>query len=477
MAEQFGQQQQWQAAAGIAEQLTSQLPRFGSGWLQRFGAANALADYPMLEHIADQCLARLPRFVPALVSKAAALRMQQRQLEALPYIDRAQALEPGNARVLNHLGIARKELGHFELALAAFNRCIAMDPLYADAYWNRADLYSQITDSDIDAMQKVLKHPKLTQSDRASLHYAIARGFEYRGNRSEQFAHVEAGAQAKRATISYDHAAEIEEIQRICAVFTRELLTNAAPPLAADHSSSPIFICGLPRSGTTLVEQILSSHPAVCAGEETPALPQATAAVLRHLSINDRFPEWCRLMQPAQWSQIGDNYRQLTKACQSTSFFTDKNLQNYKAIGLIRLVLPEAKIIFCQRNAMDIIWGCYRQLFTNGLAFTYSLEELADIYLAARKLLHHWQRLLGKQLHVVDYETLVNNQKQTTRELLDHIGLKWDDNCLHFHQNQRPVRTTSATQVRSPMHANRIHQWLPFEQQLQDLKLKLDPPA
>lgn len=474
LAEKHVIQKQWRQAVAIGEQLSRQLPRFGGGWLLLFKVFTAVGDFPQLETIVDDCLEQLPRFVPAYVNKANALRMQQRQSEAIQYIEKALELEPANARVRNHLGILKKELGDFSGALAEFNRCIALEPLYADAYWNRADIFPELTRGDIDAMLKVLKNPKLKASGQASLHYAIARAYEYLGDTEEQFAHVNAGAKAKRSTLQYDHKAEIDESRRIISTFTTELCQSLAQQGSSQLQSTPVFICGLPRSGTTLVEQILTSHPEVNCGEEMTSLALATSDVLRRASINMPYPDWASKLSQAQWSAIGKRYYELTKALHSQRFFTDKNLQNYKAIGLIRLALPEAKVIFCRRNAMDNLWGCYRQLFSNGLAFTYSFEELAETYQSAQELLHHWQTLFGNKLHILDYEDLVNKQEETTKALLDYVGLEWNDACLNFHDNPRAVRTSSASQVRSPINTQRINQWQRFEEQLQALQQMLE---
>lgn len=474
-AEQFASRGRWREVAVTCDQLNRQLPRFLQPWLLHFNALDQLADYPTLERVAGQCLQQLTRCVPAYMSLSTALRMQQRSEEALESIEKALALEPANQYILYQLGTTKKELRDFDGALQALNRCIALDPLYANAYWSRADFYNAITDEELQAMQRVLNHPRLQPRDRATLHYAIAKGYEHRQNHELQFQHIDAGAQLKRATLHYDSDTDLAEIERIKAVFTAELFARHSD---GDNDNAqncrPIFICGLPRSGTTLVEQILSSHPAVVGGDEIVALPQATSELLQRMAIEQPFPEWVDALTTEQWRAIGARYRELTRPLQSAGCFTDKNLQNYRAIGVIRCALPDARIVFCRRRPMDNIWGCYRQLFPrDDLPFTYSLQDLGNLYIATQSLLEHFQALLGESLYIVDYETLVEDQQATTRALLDYLQLPWDEACMQFYLNQRTVRTLSQTQVNTPINRKGIDQWQHFEEQLQPLRERL----
>ena len=199
----------------------------------------------------------------------------------------------------------------------------------------------------------------------------------------------------------------------------------------------------------------------------------ATSEQLRHIKCQQEFPEWGGDLTATDWRAIGDIYLSRTRALQKTPFFTDKNLLNYKAIGLIHLALPEAKIIYCQRDPMDNLWGCYRQLFGEGLYFTYSQSELADAWNEAHRLLKYWQEHLSDKLLVINYEELVDNQKAVTETLLEFVGLPWSEACMNFHQNSRAVRTTSSTQVRSALSNKRIGQWRAFESQLQPLYQRL----
>ncbi|MGD9661337.1 MAG: sulfotransferase [Porticoccaceae bacterium] len=467
----------WLGVATICRQITAQAPGYADAWLVLFDALHQLNDFVSLQEAASQCLGHKLRWVPALVALATACRMLQEYEQALASIEKAVTLEPSNARALNHLGIIEKELGLFERALATFNRCIALRPEDGEPYWNRSDLLRDVREKDIAQMAQLLIRSQLSAANQVRLHYALGRAYEFSGDYALAFQHIEKGATLKRQLVNYDHGQQMAEMAQIPGYFTAEVLAataefSAPKPVQSATGAIPVFICGLPRSGTTLVEQILSSHPQVTAGDELTDLPRATSDVLKLRGVNTGFPQWAAELNDSEWRAIGDRYRALTGRLQTTGYFTDKNLQNYKAIGLIHRALPEAKIVFCRRNAMDTIWGCYRQLFGDGLGFTYSLDELADTYMAANRLLTHWQAQPTLKICVLDYETLVANPEGETRRLLEFVGLDWHPACLDFHNNSRAVRTTSATQVRRPINSQRIGQWLKYESQLGELLAK-----
>ena len=465
---------QWEAVLQVARQIVRQQPRFMGAWLALFDACHGLGQYTQLEQLANDCLRSNPRAVAALVALATALRLQQRHEQALPVIEQAIRLQPADAGNWNHLGILQKEMGLLDAALSSFNRCVSLRPDYCMAYWNRSDLLRQPQTEDIAAMQRLLASGTLAKVDRARLHYALARAHEFLGQDAEQFQHVSAGAQCKRETIDYDHPAEMAQMARIEKLFNAQMLDQSDTVLAGPASDvTPIFICGLPRSGTTLTEQILSSHTQVTAGDELLDLPLAVAEQLRRLRCDLDFPDWAAEFSDADWRAVGQRYLVSTRVLQKTAFFTDKNLHNYKAIGVIHRALPQAKIIYCERDPMDTLWGCYRQLFGDGLSFTYSQEELADTCNAAAELMRYWEQCLPGRIHRLRYEELVADQEAVTRRLLDFVGLPWEPACLEFYRNPRAVRTTSATQVREPLSTARSGQWRKFESQLEVMRDRL----
>ncbi|MFT6551859.1 MAG: tetratricopeptide (TPR) repeat protein [Zhongshania marina] len=469
---QLAQDGKWPVVIVLCQQLLAQIPQLTRAGHFLFKGLNEAGDYSGLLAATEQHLINKPRDVISLLFHASALRMLGQHDKALQTIEKVLRLEPANINALNQQGVILKEIGKMPEALASFDRCIRLSPLDGHAYWNRSDLLHDIKSKDLDDMEAVLNKPTVSAHNKARIHYALARGYEFNGDTAKQFLHIERGAALKRSLLEYNHAEEIQETRNIPQHFTPALLKQTPLPRDAD-SAKPIFICGLPRSGTTLVEQIISTHSMVTAGDELVALQRATAAVLRQKRIDKPFPLWANELQPSDWKAIGDNYQTLTKELHVTPFFTDKNLQNYKALGLIHLASPEAKIIFCRRKPMDNLWGCYRQYFADGLRFTYDQEELADTYHAAAELYRYWQQVLADKIFFLEYETLINDYEATVKALLNFLDLPWEENCLHFYNNPRAVRTTSATQVRSPINSNRIDQWKRFEPQLQTMYKRL----
>ncbi|MDX1695856.1 MAG: sulfotransferase [Ketobacteraceae bacterium] len=464
--------QQWPEVVALARQITGQVPGSTPAWDLWFQACHRMGDFAELEAAAVSCLQHKPRYVPALIARGTALRMLQRHDEALQCIEKAARLETGNAAVLNHLGVVYKELGQAENALEVFNRCIAIKPDYTAAYWNRSDLLTDPQPEQIKEMSGRVQKPSLSLSQKARLHYALARAYEFIGDNASQFHHVAQGAQCKRETVDYDHAAEMQQMRAIPEYFSGEVLGQQT--IVKSPSSVPVFICGLPRSGTTLLEQILSSHPEVVAGGEINALPLATAQCLRAARVDKPFPEWAKDLKPADWEMIGRQYYHHTRHLQGGARFTDKNLQNYKAIGLIHLALPEAKIIYCRRDPMDNLWGCYRQLFGEGQHYTYNQTELAQTWKAAESALRHWKQYLGDQIFLLDYEDLIADQQGTTEKLLAFVGLGWDAACLNFHENPRAVATISSVQVRKPLSGARVGQWKKYQTWLEEMQAALE---
>lgn len=393
-----------------------------------------------------------------------ALRQLQRHQEAISLLQHALVqLAPWPALRMQ-LGLLFKETGDFEQALQQLNQAIVEDPQLYQAYWLRADLLKKPEVSDLTQLQQQLARPDLPADARAYLHYALARALEFLGHYAASFSELSLGAAAKRQCLRYDHGAELASHQRSSLPF--KPLSFAAPNTS---EITPIFICGMPRSGTTLTEQILSSHPSVTAGDELFELARATASVLTQSQQRQPYPLWAQSMTEQQWQQLGQQYLACTAHLHGRGYFTDKMPLNYKAIGIIAKALPQAKIIHCQRQPLDMLFSCYKQLFAEGIAFSYDLTELAEMYQAYRALMAQWQQLLPGRMYSLPYEALLQQQRIETEQLLAFVGLDWHDNCLNFHQNRRAVFTVSSTQVRQPLFFSGQDFWLHYAPQLAPL--------
>ena len=285
----------------------------------------------------------------------------------------------------------------------------------------------------------------------------FARAFDY---------YAEACAM-QRMRISYDPV-ETELIhERIRAVFTAEFL--AAHAVAGRTEPTPIFIVGLPRSGSTLIEQILASHSLVEGTAELPDVSRISVSLAR-MFPGETYPEAARHLDAAGWLALGQSYLTHTRRHrQGSPFFTDKMPNNFAAIGLIHLMLPGAKIIDARRHPLDSCFGTFKQHFAFGQTFSYDLDELGEFYLQYRGMMRHWQQVLPGRVLEVRYENVVADQEAETRRLLDHCGLPFEENCLRFYETERPVRTASSEQVRQPIYASSVHHWRNFATQLAPL--------
>jgi tetratricopeptide (TPR) repeat protein len=454
----------------VARQIVAQCPTYNSAYDALCYILAQAGRYLELETLCIGWVEHCPDHIAAHLNLSTALRQQQQHVRAIQSLQVAMEMEPDNVVLLNQLATLHKEIGECSKALVLDQRIIALDPEFAEAYWNRADLYAEVTESELDRMQNIAANPALPASKKAYLYYAIARGYEHQQRHSESFKYIALGAKNKHSTFKHNHAVEMAMMARIPEVFTADLYANQHD---INNSNVPIFICGLPRSGTTLVEHIISSHSQVIAGDELFELARATENYLSSVKVTTAYPDWVPTVPQEAWQAIGDDYLSLTKRLQTQRHFTDKMPLNYKALGIVKLALPRAKIIHCSRHPLDNLFGCYKQLFGDGLAFTYDLTELADTYLMYREVMRHWYQLFPNQILDVQYESLVRDQEGQTRRILDFLGLEWSQDCLDFHRNSRVVHTASNSQVRKPLFSSSIGRWRNYEKELAVLSERL----
>lgn len=460
----WSKQKKYSFVISVLTQITEQLPSYTPAWSLLFDSLEKQGDMEALEKTSTACLSKKSRFVPALMSLAIAQRMRLQHEDAFDTIKKAIKIEPRNSELYNILGIIYKEQGENELALEAFNKCLSINPKHSSSIWNKSDLPNAITNQEFDTILSLAESGKTSKREQAKLYFSLARSKNEAVTYTKEFELINKGSELMSSMVNYNHQDELTLINAVSKYFkqdTGSIETNSL-------ESCPIFICGLPRSGTTLVEQILSSHTDITAGDELNDLPIATSKVLKRNFIKSAFPEWANQLESEDWQQIADFYLDTTKAFHSARYFTDKNLMNYKSIGVIRRALPQAKIIVCKRDPMDNIWGCYRQYFSNGLIFTYKLEELAEIVKAHNALIDHWKSI-GVPLLEVQYEELVSNPEAKIKKLIDYIGLDFREDCLKFYENKRNVRTTSATQVRQPLSNKKVGYWKYYQEQLEHI--------
>jgi tetratricopeptide (TPR) repeat protein len=388
----------------------------------------------------------------------------ERDQDALASFDKALSLDPRHVEAATSRGVLLHELGRTEESRAQMARAIALSPNKISTYFRLGETKRFAPgDAEIAAMEKLLPGLAMRPAqDQINLHFALAKAYSDTGEPARAFQHLKQGNALKRRGIDYNEAATLESYERIARVFTAELMAEKAGH--GDRSERPIFIIGMPRSGSTLIEQILASHPRVHGAGERADFRDAIIAIDREQWA--RFPDLISKLTPEQFRAIASHYLASMGAI-ADDFFTDKMLANFGYVGLIHLALPRARIVHARRNPMDTCLSCFSKHFRTSHKFSYDLGELGRFYRAYDKLMAHWLSALpqGTMLEV-QYEDVVADLEGQTRRMLDFCGLDWDDSCLAFHETERPVRTASGAQVREPLYRRSVGRWHAYEEEL-----------
>jgi tetratricopeptide (TPR) repeat protein len=393
--------------------------------------------------------------------------------ESLAHYRRALALKPDLADAYNNMGNVLKELGKLDEARDAYLKALQLDANVAGVYVNLADS-KKFTPGDphLDAMEALAAKPDgLSKTDRMQLDFGLGKAYADLKDYSRSFRHLLAGNAAKRATIAYDEKATLALFDRIEAVFTRNVIAKKSG--GGDPSALPVFVIGMPRSGTTLVEQIIASHPLAHGAGELQTLNDVILTVRGADGNTLLYPEFISALDGAALRQIGARYltsvRELAAkhGDSNAQRITDKMPSNYYFAGLIHLALPNAKIIHTIRDPVDTCISCFSKLFAAEQNHTYDLAELGRYYKRYERLMAHWRNVLpASRVLDVRYEEVVADLEGQARRIIGYCGLSWDDRCLSFHETDRPVRTASATQVRQPIYKSAIGRWRVYEEHL-----------
>ncbi len=394
--------------------------------------------------------------------------------QSIQLIERALAIDDKQAAFHHNLASALRVVGKFEEAERRYRRAIELQPDYAEAYFNLAAVrrFSRPGDEKLClAVEDQLRNPDLTDDNRSFLHYAAGKFYDDCGNYDAAFAHFVQGSQIRLNR--FDVAAHESSVQRTMAVFTRSLFEQRSG--CGDSSDVPIFIVGMPRSGTTLVEQIIESHPEARGAGELPDIPSIAHTLPQHHPENREYPECVLELPDRVFTGFAGAY--LNRLCgphPTAARIADKNPVNHQYLGLVALMLPRAVVIHCRRDPLDTCLSCFFQRFRAGQEFSYDFENLATMYGSYTRLMKHWHEHLPNKILDVQYEQLVDDTESVSRQLIQHCGLAWDDACLEFHKSKRPVTTASNQQVRQPIYRRSMARWKNYEKHLHPLKQALE---
>lgn len=389
--------------------------------------------------------------------------------EAIKAYDRALEISPDKPAVLCSLAHHLKTVGEQEQAIASYRKCISIKPDHAQAYWSLANLKTfTFEDSEIEAMQQMLESDDLPDESRVDFHNALGLDREARGLFDEAFGHIEQCNRLRRKAEDYDPVETELRTDKNIEVFDADFL--AGNDNSGNADPSPIFVVGLPRSGSTLIEQILASHSLVDGTHELFDLAFVARRIRARRKTKTRYPETLLDLSAENWHEIGTDYIESTMRYRAGApFFIDKNPNNFTFIGLIRLALPNAKIIDARRHPLDSCFGSYKQLFASGQQFTYDLTEVGEYYLQYRRLVDHFQQLMPGFVLDVHYEQVVADLETQVRRILEFCNLPFEPECLRFHETERAVKTASSEQVRRPIYASSVNLWRNYEHHLGEL--------
>ncbi|RAK56180.1 hypothetical protein DJ017_01960 [Phenylobacterium soli] len=472
--------------------------------------AARLGRYEDAEMLLGRCLELAPGFTAARHNLAAVLHRHNKPMEALAEVDRLLAADPGSAsyqllkaailgrvgeyqgaialyeavlagyptqpKIWMSYGHALKTVGRQAEAVAAYRRCVALQPAFGEAWWSLANLKTvQFSDEDLGIMRREAGRGDLEAEDRLHLEYALGKALEDRAEDEAAFGHYAAGAAIRREQLRYDRDDNTRHMRRSKALFTPGFFAERAGTGAP--AADPIFVIGLPRSGSTLIEQILSSHSQVEGTQELPDIISIARRLGRAEGRESAYPEVLAELSPKALRELGEEYlaRAAVHRKLGRAFFIDKMPNNFAHLGLICLILPNAKIVDARRHPLGCCFSGFKQHFAQGQGFTYNLTDIGRYYADYVELMAHFDAVLPGRVHRVIYEQMVADPEAETRRLLDHCGLPFEEGCLRFYENDRAVRTASSEQVRQPIFRDAADHWRRFEPWLDPLKASLGP--
>lgn len=470
------------------------------------------------ERLLARCLELAPNFAAARYQHAVLLHRRNKATEALAQIERLRWQDaanpsyrnlhavvlsrvgeverscelygrllreyPGNAKVWLSYGHVLKTAGRQQDCIEAYRACLQREPALGEAYWSLANLKTyRFGAADLQAMRAQLADPALDDVNRIHFHFALGKAQEDAGEHADAFTHYERGNALQRRRLPYDAALNTARMQRLKRLFSSEYF--AARSGRGHESSESIFIVGMPRAGSTLLEQILASHSAVEGTSELPDIiaiardlrRQRDPAGPRDPSGGEGYAAALAALDDAGLRALGERYLHGTRIHRKTTRlrFIDKMPNNFLHVGLIHSILPNARIIDARRHPLACCFSNFKQLYARGQRFSYGLEDVGRYYRDYVELMAHFDTVLPGRVHRVIYEDLVEDTEGEVRRLLAYCGLPFESTCLRFFENARPVRTASSEQVRQPIYRDGVDQWRHFEPWLGTLRSALGP--
>lgn len=427
--------------------------------------------YPEAVEVLEKAVALDPGVISSQQRLGDFLAIIGRSADALDVYETALGLDGDYPPALVGRGHMLRILGRKDEAVKSYESGIAIRPSFGDAWWSLASLPNyRFSQDQLDEMRTQVESTGDDVNSNISFHFALARAYEADENFETAWQHYEMGNSAKRSAVQYDPVQIETSHDAIIEFFNHEFLAQRGTPTG--DGPAPIFILGMPRSGSTLLEQILASHSDVEGAAELPYIGLLSEALGGPRSNGKQYPAALADMTPDQFVSFGKSYIYYSRSNlpKKTQRFTDKMPANFAHVGLIHLALPNAKFIDARRHPLDVCVGNYRQLFAQGKNHAYDLNECAEYFLDYIRVMNHWDEVLPGRVLKVQYEDVVADLEGQARRMLEYCELPWEDACLNFHETNRPVNTASSEQVRMPIYDDAVDYWRNYEPHLADLK-------
>ena len=395
--------------------------------------------------------------------------------EPIKIYQRCLEIAPGHPAALLNLGHHLKTVGRLEEGIQSYEECIRVRPDNGETYWSLANLKTyKFSNEQIAEMERRSSQEELSPNSRINFLFALGKAHDDRKEYEKAWHYYQRGNEEQRGEINYDPVYTEVTNDKIIETFTKELIDKYSG--LGNPDKSPIFVIGLPRSGSTLLEQIIASHSQVEGTSELPYLNRVSNSLSKNRVDGVNYPEAVMELQERHLKQLGTDYLDAAEIhrVEKKPYFIDKMPNNFPHLGFLHCILPNAKIIDARRNPMDACVGNLRQLYASGQHFSYDQTDIGEYYLQYQRLMDHWHEVMPGKILTCQYEETVGDLESQVKRILEYLELPWEDNCLNFHETERSVRTPSSEQVRQPIYTRSMGKWRRYESELDELKEVLE---
>ena len=449
-------------------------PKYPRAWADLVKAQREQDKFEIALDSSEKLISLDPNIPESYMVRASVEGEAGMQHEAIESYKKALSISPEKPGALCSMAHHLKTIGKQDEAISVYRQAIKIQPDHTESYWSMANLKTfSFEDSEIKDMENLLSNKDLPDIGRIHLHNALGLEYESRGHYDKAFENLSNCNILRRKSESYDPVEYETMIDKIIEILSEKKLKRKP---VKESKVTPIFIVGLPRSGSTLIEQILASHSCIEGTHELHEMSMSMRHVREASNANQRFPEALENFRPNEWKMLGEEYLKTTEKYRTDKlFFIDKNPNNFTFVGAIKLAIPNAKIINAKRHPLDSCFGSFKQLFASGQPFSYDLTELGEYYMEYLRIMQHWHKVCPKFVLDVNYESVVSDLDSEVKRILEFCDLPFEENCLRFYETERAVKTASSEQVRKPIYSSSVNLWRNYEHKLSDLIEILEP--